>query len=341
MGQPPHGAGPDALGDESKGALLSLSLSLYARVAWCLRRVGLFYQDDLFTTAATHMALLHNAIIRGFNSIYLQAPHVQTDDVDDFVAYSLAWHKFVVSHHDDEEDRLFPDMIGVLGDHAIWGGMAAEHGTYVFAARGVGKTKACMQGQGEEGEEEEAAAAAVSVYKARDASRLTENAESFLPGLKAFETHLTSRNATTGLAAASLVAIMDSFRDDVQNHLHHEVDVMAAMAGHRNAPAAHTPEGKLAADRLKRWGKSTVTRAGYRDVVPFFLLNTDRTFEQGVWARWPRMPEPVRWAMVNVVGMWHGPAWRFSSCDSSGLPRGLYALERLADRDGAEAKSEL
>ncbi|QUC17335.1 uncharacterized protein UV8b_01576 [Ustilaginoidea virens] len=249
-------------------------------------------KDDLFTTAATHMALLHNAIIRGFNSIYLQAPHVQTDDVDDFVAYSLAWHKFVVSHHDDEEDRLFPDMIGVLGDHAILGGMAAEH-------------------------------------------------ESFLPGLKAFETHLTSRNATTGLAAASLVAIMDSFRDDVQNHLHHEVDVMAAMAGHRNAPAAHTPEGKLAADRLKRWGKSTVTRAGYRDVVPFFLLNTDRTFEQGVWARWPRMPEPVRWAMVNVVGMWHGPAWRFSSCDSSGLPRGLYALERLADRDGAEAKSEL
>lgn len=80
--------------------------------------------------AATHMALLHNSMIRGFNSIYLQAPHIEAKDVEHFVTYSLAWHRLVQTHHDDEEENLFPDMVGIFEDDSIWGNMKEEHGTY-------------------------------------------------------------------------------------------------------------------------------------------------------------------------------------------------------------------
>lgn len=34
--------------------------------------------------AASWMAILHNGLRRGLNTIYLQAPHVQPGDYDDF-----------------------------------------------------------------------------------------------------------------------------------------------------------------------------------------------------------------------------------------------------------------
>ncbi|KAI5281854.1 hypothetical protein KEM54_003113, partial [Ascosphaera aggregata] len=79
--------------------------------------------NDVFTEGASHMAILHNAILRGFNTIYLQAPHVQPRDYRDFVGYSLTWCKFVKKHHDDEEGQLFPSVeaaMGVIGalDHS-------------------------------------------------------------------------------------------------------------------------------------------------------------------------------------------------------------------------------
>lgn len=74
------------------------------------------------------MCLLHNAIIRGFNSIYLQAPHVPENDVADFIGYSLTWFRFVKSHHDDEEANLFTKVEEVLNDKKIWGETHEEHG---------------------------------------------------------------------------------------------------------------------------------------------------------------------------------------------------------------------
>ncbi|KAH0597591.1 hypothetical protein MHUMG1_04970 [Metarhizium humberi] len=273
--------------------------------------------NDLFTTAATHMALLHNAIVRGYNSIYLQAPHVRGDDVPDFAAYALTWHKFLVSHHDDEEAKLFPDMAGILRDDGIWGNMTQEHGTHY--PRETPMFSCCTQG----------------TYHA-DADFI---AESFLPGLAAFQALLNTTDATA-YDAGALRGVMDSFAADLSAHLHNEVAVMAAMAAHENAPARESLRGALAGDMLKAWGKNTVTKAGYVDVLPFFLLNTDRTFEGGVWRNWPRMPEAVRWSMVNLVGMRHGPRWRFSSCDAAGRPRELFALKALREEKEKE-RSEL
>ncbi|KAI5308696.1 hypothetical protein KEM55_005083 [Ascosphaera atra] len=80
-------------------------------------------KSDVLIKGASHMALLHNAVLRGFNTIYLQAPLVQPKDYADFIGYSLTWAKFVKKHHDDEEGELFPkveEALGVIGalDHS-------------------------------------------------------------------------------------------------------------------------------------------------------------------------------------------------------------------------------
>lgn len=83
----------------------------------------------MFTTGASHMCMLHNCIIRGFNSIWLQAPHITDVDKADFIGYSLTWHKFVKSHHDDEEENLFPKVEDQLADKKVWAESHIEHGT--------------------------------------------------------------------------------------------------------------------------------------------------------------------------------------------------------------------
>lgn len=75
------------------------------------------------------MALLHNSIFRGYNSIYLQAPHVQDADKADFIGYALTWFKFVKSHHDDEEESLFTKVEELLDDKTVFEDTHREHGT--------------------------------------------------------------------------------------------------------------------------------------------------------------------------------------------------------------------
>jgi hemerythrin-like domain-containing protein len=75
------------------------------------------------------MALLHNAILRGYNSIYRQAPHVQDEDKADFIGYALTWYKFVKSHHDDEEENLFTKVEQLLEDKDVFAETHLEHGT--------------------------------------------------------------------------------------------------------------------------------------------------------------------------------------------------------------------
>ncbi len=55
------------------------------------------------------MSHVHNTLIRGLNSIYLQAPHVSSPiDIRDFLFFCAAWVKTVEHHHDTEERTLFP-----------------------------------------------------------------------------------------------------------------------------------------------------------------------------------------------------------------------------------------
>jgi hemerythrin-like domain-containing protein len=75
------------------------------------------------------MILSHNSIIRGYNSIYQQAPRITTLEQNDFVGYCLAWHQFVEKHHNYEELYLFPAIEEAIGEKGVMSHEVAEHST--------------------------------------------------------------------------------------------------------------------------------------------------------------------------------------------------------------------
>ena len=64
------------------------------------------------------MALAHNGILRGLNSIYLQATHIPREDlntIQDFLIYSQCWCESMHHHHDAEETNFFPSVESISG----------------------------------------------------------------------------------------------------------------------------------------------------------------------------------------------------------------------------------
>ncbi|KAI0102840.1 hypothetical protein GGR51DRAFT_526386 [Nemania sp. FL0031] len=64
---------------------------------------------------ANEMAFAHNAMIRGLNAIYLQAPHVTKKDASDFLFFVATWSAWILHHHDLEETSMFPKLEAVPG----------------------------------------------------------------------------------------------------------------------------------------------------------------------------------------------------------------------------------
>ncbi|KAI9152172.1 hypothetical protein HJFPF1_09397 [Paramyrothecium foliicola] len=88
-------------------------------------------KDDPFTLEASKMAISHNAFIRGFNSIYQQAPRVQfAGDKSDFVGYCIAWHDCVEAHHRYEESSFFPKVDEAAGKTGLMDGAVREHALF-------------------------------------------------------------------------------------------------------------------------------------------------------------------------------------------------------------------
>ena len=154
---------------------------------------------------------------------------------------------------------------------------------------------------------------------------LTSAAEAFLDGLAAFEKYLAGLKSPADLSGEELLRIMKSFQTPFESHFHSEITTIAKLADHPNTPKEGTPVQAAASATFKSWGKSTVTKAGVTDVVPFFLLNLDRTVEDGTWANWPPMPAPIKWGLINIAGAVHSGWWKFASCDAAGKPRELWA----------------
>jgi hemerythrin-like domain-containing protein len=76
------------------------------------------------------MALSHNALIRGFNTIYQQAPRIASSDYKSFIGYCLAWHACVEEHHNYEETNFFPAIDKAVGEKNVMAAEVEQHGTY-------------------------------------------------------------------------------------------------------------------------------------------------------------------------------------------------------------------
>jgi hypothetical protein len=108
---------------------------------------------DPFTREASNMTLSHNALIRGFNSIYQTAPRLfsesefkgveppsamsrlskpeQAGYQKDFVEYCLAWARLLDEHHRVEEEGIFPAVERIVGEKDVMGRETEEHSQYI------------------------------------------------------------------------------------------------------------------------------------------------------------------------------------------------------------------
>lgn len=81
----------------------------------------------MFTRIASEMALVHNMIIRGLNSVYLQAPHVKASESKAFLKYILAWYSLLNVHHSGEEEQFFPAIDELTGQKGLMDVNVAQH----------------------------------------------------------------------------------------------------------------------------------------------------------------------------------------------------------------------
>ncbi|PMD48704.1 hypothetical protein L207DRAFT_539882 [Hyaloscypha variabilis F] len=86
---------------------------------------------DQYLEGASIMALSHNVIIRGLNSIYRQAPHLKPEDHADFIAYSKCWFEVLDAHHTSEETSLFPEIEAKTGEKGIMKKNIEQHHAFL------------------------------------------------------------------------------------------------------------------------------------------------------------------------------------------------------------------
>ncbi|KAL0935613.1 uncharacterized protein CTRU02_210204 [Colletotrichum truncatum] len=84
-------------------------------------------EPDMFCRVASEMAVVHNMVIRGLNSIYLQAPYVSHAESKYFVKYMLAWYSLLHVHHSGEETDFFPAIEDMSGEKGLMECNVSQH----------------------------------------------------------------------------------------------------------------------------------------------------------------------------------------------------------------------
>ncbi|KAH6663877.1 hypothetical protein B0J14DRAFT_661819 [Halenospora varia] len=105
---------------------------------------------DPYLEAASIMVLGHNVLIRGLNSIVLQAPHIPPSQTTNFVMYALTWSELLTHHHTMEEERLFPAIEQITGEEGIMGSEVEEHHAFLPGLEAyIAYLTSCKEGKGE------------------------------------------------------------------------------------------------------------------------------------------------------------------------------------------------
>lgn len=243
--------------------------------------------------------MVHNSIFRGYNSIYHQAPYVGEADKADFVGYCLTWHKFATTHAENEEISLFPKTEELLEDKTIWEESHKEHGTSGCAVK----------------------------YGADDLTGQTNmGSETFMPGIARFQDYLVTLKSPSHFSGTQLLEIMASFQEPLEAHFRSEISTIADLAHHPRTPQEGSADEKAATAAFDTRERNSLIKSGVTDVLPFFLFNFDREYEDGLWTNWPPIPGPVRWMLMSAAKALHPGWWKFASCDAARRRRALYAV---------------
>lgn len=94
------------------------------------------------------MALVHNMIIRGLNSIYLQAPQVPSTNTASFLSYCSAWHDLLHVHHSGEEADFFPFVEEATGKKGLMDANVEQHHAFQTGVEGFhAYVRDCIRGK--------------------------------------------------------------------------------------------------------------------------------------------------------------------------------------------------
>lgn len=73
------------------------------------------------------MACVHNMLLSGLNSIYLQAPHIKPKDEVAFLNYCACFYDVLHCHHGGEEKYMFPAVEEMSGEKGIMEVNVSQH----------------------------------------------------------------------------------------------------------------------------------------------------------------------------------------------------------------------
>jgi hypothetical protein len=147
-----------------------------------------------------------------------------------------------------------------------------------------------------------------------------------MPGLVQFHDYLTNLKSPNEFSGTKLLEIMATFQEPFDNHMRAEVSTIAALANHPKTPKLGSEQEKSVNKAFETREGNNLMKAGMTDVLPFFLFNYDREYEDSIWADWPPIPGPVRWGIMNVAKLLHPSWWKFAACDAQRQRRPLYAV---------------
>ncbi|RDW64986.1 hypothetical protein BP6252_10637 [Coleophoma cylindrospora] len=147
----------------------------------------------------------------------------------------------------------------------------------------------------------------------------------FMPGVEKFGKYLVNLKSPSDFSGTKLLEIMATFQESLEAHMRAEVSTIAQLSQHPRTPKEGSPEETATQTAFDTREGNNLMKSGLTDVLPFFLFNFDREYEDGLWRNWPPIPGPVRWVLMNVAKVLHPGWWKFAGCDGTTLKSALYA----------------
>ncbi|KAI2624997.1 hypothetical protein GGR54DRAFT_637899 [Hypoxylon sp. NC1633] len=293
---------------------------------------------------ANELAHTHNAMLRGLNALYLQAPFVrQPADVADFLFLARVWSAWVLEHHVLKESVMIPGFEAALGLEA--GTLGCGIGTNVAGLWNVGTADG-----GERVEDR-------GKGKGRERGRL----EILLQHVHSYASSALSPDTQPEpYSPATLQTLLGSLATVLVPHLHAQIPVLIQMrefctpsssssSSARSSthslsaqatpatPATPATTATPAAEAAANTKANTLTQtflaaeaqhsgAMDRFAVPPMLVRLRDVTYSGTGAEgagWPRLSVPALHAVADRLSARHAGAWRFLPCDVWGRPREL------------------
>ncbi|KAH7026411.1 uncharacterized protein B0I36DRAFT_330599 [Microdochium trichocladiopsis] len=264
---------------------------------------------------ANESAHLFNAMLRGLNAIYQQAPYVQTSaDVADFNFLVHSWAAWVIHHMDLRGSSLFPSLEAAL----------------LKPVPGYRHEQVLQQQSTTD------ASAGAQLHLVSD---LLHEHSAFVPCLhRVLELAEKAHLQPETYSSSELVSLLVELGPHMQAHLARQVnevflETIRGFCGTPGSVSAHVTGERL----MQCWQAcdSQSSQSMDRFVIPPMMVRCRDVTYEDAGHDWPGLPVPQVHAIADRLSRTHKGAWRFLPCDVWGRPVELCALV-AAQQQGLE-----